>query len=101
MISVPWPVARVETERRRLEVLAYLASIPTYEAAAMILRDQCRAVGIPTTSDQIVACIAWLNEHELVTCRTHRDEPIARLTGTGRDVALGHQRHPGVMQPDP
>ena len=84
-----------------MEVLDYLARTPGYEAAAMILRDRCRAVGIPSTSDQITACIAWLEEHELVTVRRHRDEPIARLTHRGRDVALGHEHHPGVMQPDP
>ena len=43
-----WPVARVETERRRLEVLRYLASVPGYEAAAMVLRDRCREIGVPT-----------------------------------------------------
>lgn len=101
MMFGPWPVAQVETERRRLTVLQYLVGVPGFEAAAMLLRDHCRAIGVPTHDDQIVTCIHWLAEQGLVTVRQVGGEPIARLTSTGRDVAQGFRNHPGVMQPDP
>jgi hypothetical protein len=96
-----WPVARIEAEHRRLEVLRYLARTPGYEASAMILREHCRAVGVPTTTDQMRACICWLAEQGLITARGSEDDPIPRLTASGRETANGYRRHPGVMQPDP
>ncbi|MGB0912828.1 MAG: hypothetical protein ACPGSW_04535 [Phaeobacter italicus] len=96
-----WPVARIEAERRRLEVLRYLARIPGYETSAMILREHCRSIGVPTTTDQMRACIHWLAEQDLITTRGSDDDPIPRLTTSGRETAQGYRRHPGVMQPDP
>jgi hypothetical protein len=101
MIFQGWPVIAVETERRRLEVLKYLRAVPEYEAAAMILREQCRAVGVPSTSDQIITCLHWLAEQELVTLRAAPSEPIAHLTPHGLETARGLRVHPGVMRPDP
>lgn len=97
----PWPVAQVATERRRLTVLQYLAVTPGFEAAAMILRDRCREIGVPTHDDQILSCVHWLSEQALVTVRQIGNEPIARITAMGRDVSQGFRTHPGVMQPDP
>ncbi|MFD1342897.1 VpaChn25_0724 family phage protein [Litorisediminicola beolgyonensis] len=97
----PWPVAQVETEKRRLEVIVRLAHTPGYELSAMLLREHCRAVGVPTNTDQMSGCLAWLAEQMLVLLKGSEDSPVARLTPLGRETALGHRRHPGVMQPDP
>jgi hypothetical protein len=96
-----WPLSAVETEMRRLKVLQYLESVPSYEAAASVLGLHCRRIGVPTTSDQVVVCIAWLEDMELVAVRVYRDEPIARITKQGRDVATGNTAVPGVLRPDP
>lgn len=96
-----WPLHAVETEMRRLKALQYLADIPGYEAAASVLGLHCRRSGVPTTSDQVIACLAWLEEMELVALRVYRDEPIAKLTKQGRDVAAGSRFIPGVLRPDP
>lgn len=96
-----WPVARVETEKRRLEVLRYLTRSGSYEAAGSILRMHCSQIGVPTTGQQIVAAIQWLAEAELITVRGEGDDPVARITHDGRDVAEGMSVHPGVLRPDP
>lgn len=96
-----WPIESVETEFRRLKMLQYLAAIPGYEAAATVLRLHCGRIGVPTTSDQVVAAMAWLAEQELVTSRVYNNEPIIRLMHKGREVALGHANVPGIMRPDP
>lgn len=96
-----WPVERIETEKRRLTVLAYLAQAPGYEAAAGILLLHCRRRGVPTDSDQMLACLAWLEEASLVALRAEGEDLVARVTLRGREVALGQVRHPGVLPPDP
>lgn len=96
-----WPVERIESEMRRLQLLRYLASTGRYEAAASVLRMHCTRIGLPTTADQLLAALAWLEDAELITQRIYADEPIARLTSAGRDVADGSQLYPGVMRPDP
>lgn len=96
-----WPVAEVETERRRLAVLQRLSATPGYEASALLLREYCRNVGVPTTTDQMTACIAWLAEQGLVTTRDIEGDPIPRITVQGRETAEGHRSQPGVWRPDP
>ena len=96
-----WPLEAVETEMRRLKALQYLASVPGYEAAAHVLTMNSRRIGVPTTSDQMAGCLAWLAEMELVVLRTYHNEPIAKLTPAGRDVACGNKVVPGVLRPDP
>ncbi|WP_443069644.1 VpaChn25_0724 family phage protein [Sulfitobacter sp. G21635-S1] len=96
-----WPIESVEAEFRRLKVLQYLASATGYEASATVLRLHCGRIGVPTTTDQVVAAMAWLVEQELVTSRVYKDEPIIRLSPKGRDVAHGNSHVPGVMRPDP
>ncbi len=100
-MNLAWPVVQIETERRRLEVLRYLSDVPGYEAAGLILMEHCRSIGVPSSSDQTTSCLAWLEEQALVTLRSVRDEPIARLTRAGRETATGIRRHPGVMKPEP
>lgn len=98
-----WAVAvvRIETEKRRLEILEYLLQQPRYEAAATLLRLNCQRLGVPSTMDQIVAALQWLQEQELITVRVHADETVARITQNGREVADGSRTLPGVMRPDP
>ncbi len=94
-------VYRIETEKRRLALLIYLASTPGYEVAASLLHLHCKRVGIPSTADQVLAAVAWLVEQELIAVRDGGPEPIARLTVSGRETALGERMTPGVMRPDP
>lgn len=96
------PVERIETEKRRLVVLIYLAKAPGYAASAQILTLECRRLGVPTTTDQLMGAIAWLEEQELVTSREGGPgDIVARVTARGRDVADGNVAVPGVMRPDP
>ncbi|WP_090160214.1 hypothetical protein [Loktanella sp. DSM 29012] len=94
-------VVRIETEKRRLEILEYLMGTPGYEAAASLLRLNCQRLGVPSTMDQTIAALQWLEEQELITVRRHADEIIARITLDGREVADGTRTVPGVMRPDP
>ena len=96
-----WPLVAVETEMRRLKVLQYLQGVPGYEAGAHVLILNSRRIGVPTTSDQMAGCLQWLLEMELVTLRKFHEEPIAKLTPAGRDVACGNKVVPGVLRPDP
>ena len=100
-MSIWGPVARIESEKRRLETLRYLARSGGYEAAASLLRVHLCRIGVPTLADQMAACLAWLEEQELVTRRAEGPEAIARITARGRDVAEGAAEHPGVLRPDP
>jgi hypothetical protein len=96
-----WSVAQVETEKRRLVILRYLALSPRYEAAAQVLRLHCDRVGVPTGTDKLLGALVWLAEQELIVLREPGDEPVARLTTLGREVADGVTTVPGVLRPDP
>lgn len=96
-----WPVWRIETEKRRLEILRYLAHAPAYQASASLLRLHCSHIGVPTTDDQMHHALGWLEEHELMTHRVAGEEIVARLTSMGRDVAEGARTVAGVLRPDP
>ncbi|NJR20179.1 MAG: hypothetical protein HC777_00875 [Hyphomonadaceae bacterium] len=104
-----WPVRQVATEKRRLEVLRYLASVGGYEANASLIKEHLRYVGVPTSGDELDACLMWLADFDLVIPRRfvysanagQSSELIVRVTETGRDVAQGYQAVPGIMQPDP
>lgn len=98
---ISWPVERIESEMRRLRVLQYLLRQPDYEAGQSLLVLHCRQIGVPTTRDQMSACIGWLAEQELVSARVYEGEPVARLTTDGRAVAEGSRSVPGVLRPDP
>lgn len=94
-------VLRIETEKRRLEMLRYLLRMPGYEAEATLLRLHCGRIGVPSTVDQTLASLHWLAEQELVTVRMHDQIVIGRITMAGREVADGSRSIPGVMRPDP
>ena len=96
-----WPVERIETEKRRLTVLQYLAQVPGYEASAHILVLDCRRRGVPTSADQMRAALAWLMEQELVSLRRAGEDTVARLKARGREAADGTIFVPGVLRPDP
>jgi hypothetical protein len=95
-----WPVAQIEAEKRRLAVLRYLAGCAGYEAAAVLVLLHLRDRGIPTSSDQLNATLAWLAEAGLATLRDAEGQ-VARVTPRGREVGLGLARQPGVLPPDP
>lgn len=95
------PVAQVETEKRRLTILCYLASAPGYEAVAMLLLAECRRRGVPTSSGQLLQALTWLGEVELITLRGIAPDPVARITLLGREAAQGLTFIPGVLPPDP
>lgn len=96
-----WPVSTVETEKRRWAILNHLNNIPGYELNDELLKHAARAQGIPTTHEQIVVAIAWLEEMELVTSRQVGRTVIAGLTASGQDVATGDRIVPGVLRPGP
>ncbi|MGR3501590.1 VpaChn25_0724 family phage protein [Pseudaestuariivita sp.] len=102
MISAPWPVKQVETEKRRLEILRCLNAAPEYTLQAPILRQHCVAMGIPSTNDQVAAALEWLEEQELAcTRRTMARVLVATLTARGAEVATGAATTAGVARPLP
>ncbi|SFQ14092.1 hypothetical protein SAMN05421853_10295 [Roseivivax halotolerans] len=92
---------RIETQKRRLEALRFLAKIPGYRASASLIRHECHRLGVPTTSDQMIGALTWLDENDLVALEGVEDAIVARLTPLGRDVASGQKLYPGVLRPDP
>jgi hypothetical protein len=96
-----WPVAKIETEKRRLCILTHLSDTPGYELGDELLRQGCRAQGCPTTEDQVLAAIEWLDEMELVTSETIRNVTLAKLTKAGAAVAKGERVVKGVQRPGP
>lgn len=96
-----WPIRTVETERRRLEVLRYLAATPGYQSATTILRDHLRSVGIPTTDAQMAECSQWLADLGFVRHQAAEMAEVVRITSAGRDIARGFTSHPSIAQPDP
>ncbi|MGR3485497.1 MAG: VpaChn25_0724 family phage protein [Paracoccaceae bacterium] len=96
-----WPVARIETEKRRLEVLRYLCAQPGYQAALSIVRLHCQRIGVPSTRDQIEQAATWLDQAGLITVRDLDRDPVARITHSGREVAEGLTAVPGILRPDP
>ena len=96
-----WPVERIETEKRRLTVLQYLADVPGYEASSHILTLDCRRRGVPTSVDQMTGALAWLQEQELLTLRRAGADYVARVTQRGCEAADGTIHVPGVLRPDP
>lgn len=97
-------MAQVETEKLRWAILAHLEQTPGYELNDWLLLEGARAQGIPTTSDKVVAAIAWLCEQELVTCRRVDGgawSMVARITAAGDEVAKGFRVYPGVLRPGP
>ena len=96
-----WPILRVEEEKRRLELLRYLAQAPAYEAGGQVLRLHCRQIGVPSSESQIDAALAWLEEQGLLQLRRIGEDVVARVTRRGREAADGIVTVPGVMRPDP
>lgn len=96
-----WPVWRIETEKRRLVILQYLAQAQAYQASASLLRLHCSHIGVPSTDDQVLHAAGWLRDHELIDLRDAGSEIVARLRSAGRDVAEGTMAVAGVLRPDP
>jgi len=96
-----WPVARIETEKRRLAVLRHLDDTPGYQLNTTILRLGAEAQGIPTTEDQALDAVAWLGEMDLVTVDDARGLVLATLTRAGQEVAQGRRIVRGIARPSP
>ncbi|MGR3435258.1 MAG: VpaChn25_0724 family phage protein [Shimia sp.] len=89
------------SEHRRLAILRHLAQAQDYTANASILRDVCSGVGVPSTHDQVIGALAWLQEAELITLVDHGDVVVATARLRGVEVAAGAAEHPGVARPRP
>lgn len=96
-----WPVAQIETQKRRWAVLKHLHDTPGYELNRHILMLGAKAQGIPTTRDQMDHALDWLADNELITLQTLGDQRLARLTSDGQEVALGDRVMAGVLRPGP
>lgn len=98
-----WPVARIETEKRRAAVLKHLDDTPGYKLNAELLTLGAEAQGIPTTSDQMLDALHWLADLEMVQVHEPAGTQlvIAELTRAGRDVARGKRVVRGVARPGP
>lgn len=97
-----WPVAEIEENKRRLEILRTLSSARGYQRTAAVVRDTLCAIGVPSTHDQVVTSAVWLEEQGLITITNPtKRERVLRATQAGTEVAEGVKIQPGVMQPDP
>jgi ribosomal protein L12E/L44/L45/RPP1/RPP2 len=87
------------TEHRRLAVLKHLESSSEFTSNASILNDVVNGVGVPTSEDQMRACLSWLTEQELIEMTDHGHVVVATATVRGAEVARGRATHPGVKRP--
>lgn len=92
-----WPVAEVETEKRRFAMLKHLRDTPGRELSDEVLMMGARANGIPSTRDQVRTAMNWLAEQDLVKLNTIGSMVVAKLTEAGSDVVSGHSTPPGIL----
>ena len=90
-----------ESEVRRREILAALASDPDYTINEALLRRVLREQGIGTSADQLRADLAWLQEQGLIRLRELGEVQIATALERGVDIATGAAQVPGVARPEP
>lgn len=90
---------KMTTEHRRLAILKHLARAAGYTSNGSILRDVLNGVGVPTTTDQLITAMAWLDEQELAVMTDHGDFVVMTATARGVEVAEGNATHPGVKRP--
>jgi hypothetical protein len=88
----------LEAEHRRLTILRHLEKSARYTSNASILTDVANGVGVPSSRDQIVSALAWLDDQALVRIE-HSGFLVVTATPRGCEVALGHVVHPGVKRP--
>lgn len=86
---------------RRLAILRHLEAIPEYTGNASILQDVLRGLGLPTSRDQIVTELAWLQEQGFVTYDASADFVVVTATARGVDIARGLASHPEIQRPSP
>lgn len=84
----------------RLAVLRLLAEAPDYTLHELLLADGLEALGLASSSDELRAQIAWLDEQGLIVAQ-QAGVWIATLTARGEDAAQGRARIPGVARPRP
>jgi Holliday junction resolvase len=93
-----WPIMAVETEKRRFAILRHLHETQGRELSDELLKHGCRAMGIPSSGDQVRTAIAWLEEQDLVVTQALGRMLAVRLTAEGADVVRGFREAPGVLQ---
>lgn len=95
------PMLAFEERKRRGAILRHLNDTPRYQAAAALSVSACRALGIPSTADQVETSLAWLAEQGLVTLEGYAHVTIGTLTKAGIEVATGDRVHPLIERPEP
>jgi Fe2+ or Zn2+ uptake regulation protein len=86
-------------EHRRLAILRHLEASARHTSNAAILTDVVTGVGIPSTRDQVMTALSWLEEQGLVSTVRAETFWVASATARGVEVATGHAVVPGVKRP--
>ncbi|KGJ18710.1 hypothetical protein [Paracoccus sanguinis] len=86
---------------RRLAILRHLEGSPEYVSNASILQGVLIGLGLPCTSDQLSADLAWLREQGLARFDPAAEFIVVTATARGTEVARGLAQHPGVQRPRP
>lgn len=90
---------KMTTEHRRLAIVKHLSRAAGYTSNGSILLDVMNGVGVPTSQDQLITAMAWLDEQELAVMTDHGDFVVITATARGVEVAEGRATHPGVKRP--
>lgn len=88
-------------QHRRLAILRHLEGVPEYTSNASILQSVLGAVGLPSTSDQVIGELAWLKEQGLVEFAGSPEFVVVIGTRRGAEIATGVGTHPGIQRPRP
>lgn len=91
----------IESEQRRLEILAILEQDTDYTLNEDILNRCLRSCGLDTSTAKLHADLLHLKAHGCVTVDFLGDLYVATATTLGIDVAKARERVPGVARPKP
>lgn len=86
---------------RRLAILGFLEACAQYTSNGDVIQDVLNQSGLPTTHDEAVTELWWLQEQGLVALVDHRDFLVIEATERGVETARGVARHPDVSRPRP
>ncbi|WP_194094825.1 VpaChn25_0724 family phage protein [Marivivens aquimaris] len=87
-------------QHRRLAILRHLENCPEYTCNISILTDVLYSLGIPSTRDQTITDVMWLNENSFVTATDHgAGFFVVVATGRGIEIAKNRATHPGIQRP--
>lgn len=88
-------------KHRRLAILRHLAGSDQYTANVSILEDVLAGVGIPSTRDQVVTEVVWLDRNEFVQSQDFDGFVVVTATRAGVEIAEGRGVHPEIERPSP